>query len=219
MTMATTTAERLDDAGVSQELAVVERSGGEGLELRSAGGRYRARRAASCLLEPQVGDLVVVAVSERGHAWVLAVLERENEEQPLALRTDGDLEIHARGRLGLTGSQEVEVRSGRAGRFAAPRLTFTTFDLEAAVERLVLSGGSAEVNLERAKAAVTFVEQAFERLSTKAQRVYRYIEQLDLTRARQIELRAETTAHIRSKQTFMTSDDLVKVDAGQIHLG
>jgi hypothetical protein len=208
MTMATT-AERLDETQAIQEIARVERvekgeKTGLSLSIRASGGLYR--------------DLVLAAVTSSGRAWVLSILEREEEGAAVRMSTEGDLEIAATGKLDVIGG-EVEVRARREAKLTAPKLSFTAFDLGAAVERLVLAGGSAHVNLESAKTVVSFADQVFERLSTNAKRVYRYIEELDLTRAHQIEVRAETTAHIRSKQTFMTSDDLVKVEADQIHLG
>lgn len=212
------TAERLDETNVIQEVARVEKAGPD-LSVRAAGGLYRAERAVSCVVDPIEGDLVLTAVAPSGRAWVLAILERSDEEAPLRMSTEGDLEIAATGRLGIAGGAEVEVRATREARLVAPKLSLTALDLTGTVERFVLSGGSAHVNLESVKCAVSYADQVFERLSTSAKRIYRYIEELDLTRARQIEMRAETTAHLRSKQTFMSSDDLVKVQADQIHLG
>jgi hypothetical protein len=212
------TAERLDEASVIQEIARVERVGPE-LEVRAAGGLYRARRAVSCVVDPAEGDVVLAALTPTGGAWVLAILDRPIGTAPSKMSIEGDLEIAATGRLALTGGGELEIRAAREAHLVAPKLALTALDLTGAVERLVLSGGSAHVNLESVKTAVSYADQVFERLSTSAKRIYRYIEELDLTRARQIEMRAEATAHLRSKQTFMTSDDVVKVQADQIHLG
>ena len=52
-------------------------------------GSVLAKLAPSCLLAPEVGDVVLLATVPEG-AFVLAVLEREGEDR--RLRVDGDLE-------------------------------------------------------------------------------------------------------------------------------
>jgi hypothetical protein len=46
------------------------------LQVRVGSGEYEARRAVSCLVEPALGDLVLLALHDAG-CHVLAVLERE----------------------------------------------------------------------------------------------------------------------------------------------
>ncbi len=45
------------------------------------GGTIEAKRAMSCMLDPAVGDRVLVALIGDGSAYVLAVLEREAVEK------------------------------------------------------------------------------------------------------------------------------------------
>ena len=53
-----------------------------------------ARAAASCLLRPCVGDRVLSWTGDQG-AWVLAVLERGNEEEPLVLAAAKQISLEA----------------------------------------------------------------------------------------------------------------------------
>src|SRR5690349_5914005 len=56
--------------------------------VESAGGSLEARRAASCLLEPAIGDLVACLQAAPDEIWVVAVLERE-EGVANTLRCEG----------------------------------------------------------------------------------------------------------------------------------
>ena len=61
-------------------------------ETESDEGPVEARRAASCLIEPEVGDRVLLARLPDGGVFVLSVLERESESaarvtSPTAIQT------------------------------------------------------------------------------------------------------------------------------------
>ena len=202
---------------VTQELAIVERVEPE-LYVRAAAGLYRAKRAASCLVAPAPGDRVLVAVAESGEGWVLAVLERA-DEGALPLRFEGDVELSSTGAVRLEGDEGVELRSKRTVGIAARLLDVRAIDVRAATERLGLAGGVAQVSLESAKAVIGTLDTTFERLSSRMKRCYRFVEELDMTRAHEIDTRAEKTLHLRSKNTFVNAEQLVKLEGEQIHLG
>lgn len=63
---------------------VVQSFSEKGCLILGAGGLLRAGRAASCLLQPEVGDRVLVALLEDG-AWILAVLTRKKARGTLLL--------------------------------------------------------------------------------------------------------------------------------------
>jgi hypothetical protein len=87
------------------------------------------------------------------------------------------------------------------------------------VETLAFVGGVANVDLERVKSAIGFLDQTLERLSQRMKRSYRFVEEVDITRAKQIDVRAEENVHVRGKNAMVTAEVLVKMDGQQIHLG
>ncbi|MCB9595840.1 MAG: DUF3540 domain-containing protein [Sandaracinaceae bacterium] len=214
---ATLVPDLLRDGAVTQELGIVERLDPE-LRVRAPGGSYRARPAASCLVGPELGDRVLVAVAATGDAWVLAVLDRASEGA-LPLEVEGDVVLHASGSVRVEGDEGVELRSRAKVGLVARLLDVRAIDVRAATERLGVTGGVAHVSLESAKTVIGLVDQTFERLSTRMKRCYRFIEEIDMTRAHEIDTRADKTIHLRSKNAFVHAEQLVKVEGDQIHLG
>ncbi|MCA9605053.1 MAG: DUF3540 domain-containing protein [Myxococcales bacterium] len=206
------------DADVTQELATVERVEDDAVFVRAPAGLYRARRAASCLVDARVGDRVLVAAAASGEAWVLAVLERA-EAGALPLRFDGDVAIESPGTVSVRGDEGVSLRSKTTVDLVARLLDVRAIDVRAATERLGVTGGVAQVSLESAKAVIGLVDQTFERLSTRMKRYYKFVEEIEMTRAHEIDTRAEKTIHLRSKNAFVHAEQLVKVEGEQIHLG
>ena len=72
------------------------------LTVECDGRGWHCRRAASCVIAPQVGDTVLVT-SVENQIWLLAVLERANAQQA-ELSVPGDLHIHSTGELSLSSS-------------------------------------------------------------------------------------------------------------------
>lgn len=194
---------------VHEELGTVVDRGIEGLRVRTGGGLFVAKRAVSCLVEPEVGDRVLIAVPSEGPLYVLAVLEREREG--VRLTANGPITIETEDRLELKGKTEVAIETKR-------------FDLKAGGAKLALGALEmvarvAETNVEVAKLVAGAVDVVSERLMARAKRSYRFIEEMDVTRARDVDLRAEHTMHMRAKNTVQSAEQLYKVDAEQIHLG
>lgn len=213
-------AQRLDDGTVVQEIGEVVAEEDAHYVVRGASGSVRARRATGCLVAPQVGDTALFAVAKSGAAWILTVLERPDDCTTTHVEVDGDLSLRSRtGAVRLQGEERVELSSRGVVAVASRMLEVHAVDARAFAEKLHLTGTAAEVGIDTLRTVASRVDQVFDRLAQRVKRSYRFVEEMDVTRAHQIDMRAEETVHVRSKNTLMASDDLVKVDAGQIHLG
>ncbi len=77
------------------------------------------------------------------------------------------------------------------------------------------------VQAEVAKVAVLAqeVDSVVTRLSQRAKRVFRFVEELDQTRAGTIDARAQGTLALRAENATISARVLAKVDGEQIHIG
>jgi hypothetical protein len=184
---------RLEHA-VVQHAGEVERAQGSALVVSSAAGVQHARLAASCLLQPQVGDVVLIA-THVNQPYVLAVLERV-ATGPAVLHVEGDARLSASGQLQLQ-AQALEITAERMSIWSrAANWVADAFDL--AAERLRQSGGL---------------------VSLHARAYQRTVEEMELARAGHMDLRAKQLLHLQAEHTVMKSDELVKIDGKQIQVG
>jgi hypothetical protein len=63
------------------------------------------------------------------------------------------------------------------------------------------------------------VDSALGRLTQRAKRVFRFVEEIDQTRAGTVDLRAQGLVGIRGENAVIAARVLAKVDGEQIHLG
>lgn len=180
--------------------------------------RFEARRAASCLLTPELGDRVWF-VAERGEAYVIAVLERA-AVTPAQLHIGGDAELRsAGGTLTISATKELSLRSQQ-------RVTVRGDEVlvHARLGRILLDECSNVLrslftHVGQSTMVAKLVELFAERLSTHSKTSVRTVETVDHVEAGNIDYRAGHSAQLGATHTRVTGSELVKVDGAQIHVG
>ena len=197
---------------------VVQHAGEGRLIVEAGAARLTARRALSCLVEPEPGDIVLLG-GEAERAYILSVLERHGTA-PLRLVAHGDVELVAHGgRLALIGETAVEVVSPARVGVTAPEVSVTGRLGRMMLDKVVHVGNALTSHVQRLKVVGDAIETIMGRIMTRAMRSYRIVEEDDHLRAGGIHHRAEGTLHLRGKNAIVTGSTLAKVDAGQIHIG
>lgn len=186
------------------------------LTVRSGDVTYGARRAVGCLVDPQVGDEVLVALLPDRRAYVLSVLERDGAGVVIAV--EGDCTMKASGTMSVVGAEGMEVLSGGdldvvGGRFSVRALA-TSF----AGESLRVVSRTLDLELERAKVAAKAVDGFFERVTQRAKQTLRITES-DQVVADRIDYAANQTLRMHGAASVLTAEQVVKIDGGQVQLG
>ncbi|MEO7327689.1 MAG: DUF3540 domain-containing protein [Minicystis sp.] len=206
-------ARKIEVKAVFQEFGEVVAINAGLLTVRTALADLTARRAASCLLEPSLGDRVLVATEERGDAYVLAVLEQHNPETA-RLSVEGNLTLRSlRGKVTVAAQEGVDIVSA-----AAVKLMGSAVEVEA-VEALSVLSGVVKAELGKVKMYASTLDSFFERVSLHAKQSFRTVDELDQVKARQIDYAASGNAHLRGENALISADDLVKLNGEQVHIG
>jgi hypothetical protein len=211
----------------ARKLARVETFIESGTIVRSADGAFSARteigemtaaRAASCLVEPTVGDRVLLSVAG-DECYVLAVLSHE-DGAATRLVVDGDLEIHTRkGRLALASPDGIDLVGGKDVSVVAGAFNVNAVTADMVLERLSFLGASLRAEVGKMKLFGGTLDATLDRISHRVKRSFRRVEELDEVRAEQIDYAAGKTLSLKGEQTVMTARGLVKVDGEQVHIG
>jgi hypothetical protein len=207
------TARKIQVKAAFQEFGEVVAVDAELVTVRAALADVTARRAASCLLEPAVGDRVLLVTEERGDAYVLAVLE-QRDTGAATISVEGDLTLRSvHGKVSVAAQEGVDIVTA-----AAARIMASAVDVEA-LEALSILGGAVKAELGKVKLYASTLDAFFERVSQHAQRSLRTVDELDQVKARHIDYAASGDAHLRGENALVTAHDLVKVNGEQVHVG
>ena len=200
------------------EAGRVERIG-EMIAVSLGTGTCEARRAKSCLVAPEVGDSVLCALEPDGAAFVVAVLAGR-EGAPTKLAVDGDLALQARGgRVSLCSSEGVDIVSGGAVAMTSTELHVRAKKGTMAIEELGFFGRLVQAEVAKVSLVAQEVDSVLTRLTQRAKRVFRFVDEIDQTRAGTVDMRAQNLVAIRGENAVISARVLAKVDGEQIHLG
>ncbi|RIX85337.1 DUF3540 domain-containing protein [Acidovorax cavernicola] len=173
------------------------------VEPQQGGAPWHCPLAASCLLQPSTGDVVLVAGPQRDQLFLIAVVTQADPSQS-QLVTDGDLTIRSR-------------RGGIA--LQAPDFSLQADKATLDINDMTYRGAEVRVTALVARFVGRTLETVLDRLSLLTRTSFRLIEEVEQVRAGQIDMQASESLRLHAKNTFVTSKALVKVDAEQIHMG
>lgn len=196
----------------------VIRDGKEDMRVETEEGEFSVRRAVSCLVEPVRDDRVFIAGDLAEGLYVIAVLERE-VDSPLHMALEGDVSLGIRkGRFSVA-AEGIDLVSARDMGLTSPELTVRSRKGTIFIDQLTCIGRDLLAHMEGIRCVGRFLDGIWDRLSQKAKRSYRIVEEIDQVRSGQIDYRAEKNLNIRGRNARIGARDLVKVDGDQIHLG
>jgi len=213
-----TAAKKLGSTEMYLETGTVERILSGTIEVRQGAGTCQARRAKSCLVAPEIGDTVLCASGPEG-AFVLAVLQG-SEGAPTRLAADGDLRIESsNGRVAISSPEGVDLVSGGAVALTSAEVHVRAGKGSVAIEELGFFGRLVQAEVGKIALAAQEVDAALDRLTQRAKRVFRFVEEIDQTSAGTVDVRAQNLVGIRGENAVIAARVLAKIDGEQIHLG
>jgi hypothetical protein len=211
-------ARTLDTGAVTHEAGSVVAASRAGLKVETSSGTFLVKRAASCLLEPKVGDLVEMSLVAGGGGYVVAVLEREAGAAS-RIAVDGDLELAPKGRLRAASTEGIELVSEEDVQVVAGRVAVRAVDLSATFDRLTSLGRFVHQQVDKVRSVSTTVDLVAERLTQTVDRCYRFVAESDTLRAGRVDMQAAEILRVHANNSVVTAEQLVKLDGGQIHMG
>lgn len=187
------------------------------LRVECEGETLLAEAAVTCLIEPRVGDRVLLA--EAGEErYVLAVLRRESPDATLSFA--GDVDVKARhGRIRLAGQDGVDLCSGTTVGLSAPCVRLSAETAEVKASATVVQSANVDVTTDQARLAARNVETVVERLYQRLRCLFRRVEETEDVEAGSIIARAKRMLHLKGHFANIVGRKHVRVDGDQVHVG
>lgn len=178
-----------------------------------------ARLAASCLVEPAIGDRVLVAGDLEGDIFVIAVLEQK-DASATRITVEGDLHLGVpKGRFSVVSAHGVDLVSAGDIALTSTELAVRSDKAQVFFDQLSYVGRKVLAQAGALKFVGGMFDTIAERISQKVKRSYRVVEEIDQVRSNQIDYRAEKNMSLKGQNALVTADELVKIEGDQIHLG
>lgn len=177
------------------------------------------RRAASCLLKPQMGDTVLVSGPDSCRVFLIAVLEQADPTVS-RIEADGALVVGGNAQsVTIESDVGVSVRSGAALDMVAAQWTMRAGSADCSLDDVRFTTRTLDATMGTMKAIGKVFETVADRVVQMTRSTLRIVEGIDQSRVGHLDCKASDTVRIHAKHTMVTAQDLVKVDGSQIHMG
>lgn len=212
-------ARKRDFGSAFQECGVISESEESYFAVETNSGTWKAKQATSCLIQPLVGDKVLVSVDPSNGCYVLAILERQ-KGKTYSLAFDSDVELKvSNGRFTLASQEGLDLASAKDVNLVSSDLKVYSTRGEVGVDRLFFLGSFLQAQLERISLIAGVFDSVLERLSQKVKWSYRTIEESEHVKAGGLHYVAKKLLSLRGKYSMITAKKDVKIDGERIHMG
>lgn len=178
----------------------------------------RALRADSCLIEPECGDSVLVCNPGSQNAYVLAVLARARPQEA-CLQLPGGVALQTtQGQL-LVQACRIDLQASQCVALEAPQVCLSGIAGELRFQQLSASAQDVWARFGAVSSVAQSITSSVGRLVQKARDSFRWIENLDETRAGRVRMQVRERFDLKARHTTLLADRQVKIDGQKIDLG
>ncbi|MEO7031576.1 MAG: DUF3540 domain-containing protein [Herbaspirillum sp.] len=180
----------------------------------------RAQRAASCLIEPECGDTVLLCAGggTQAGAYILAVLTRA-DNTGATLHLPGAVEMTTQhGKLRVNATQ-LELTAHDSVSLQAPKIELDGLAGKLQFHRIDANAQEFNGRIGNISLLAQNVHSTVDRLIQKARNSFRWIENLDETRAGRVRMQITDRFQLKARHASMIAEDQVKIDGKKIDLG
>ena len=203
------------------EYGIVQ-SGGERLySVLTSFGEVMSEQAVSCLIQPQAGDTVLLSVDVTDNCFILSVLKRELcEKVRTEILFDGDVDLHVRGGgLSLTSDKDMSFASREGLALASRKISVHADKGVATIGKLSFIGKILQSQVKRIKVIANTVENSFRRLTQRMDDSFRFVKEHEEVQSKSARYLVEDTLTMHSKNAVHMAEEIVAINAEQVHLG
>jgi len=176
------------------------------------------RRAASCLLRPGVGDLVLVSGPNSTRAYLIAVIEQADGAVS-HIDAAGELKLGGQAGVSIESAGDVRIQSGAALEMKSRQWGLHAGQGRCHVDEMRYTSQAVDATVGRFRLVGKVFEVVADRIVQMARNALRMVDEIDQVRVGHLDCKATETVRIHGNHTVVTGKDLVKVDAAQIHMG
>jgi len=202
----------------SLEEAVVIGGGNDNWIIQTSSATYKAKKAFSCLVCPEIGDKVLSVSLASGGSNILAILERKHA-QTTHLKFDGNVDISASQSIRMMASERLDAYSAKTMSFDSNDLTVRSNTSTVLFETLSVTGNEAKQSINKIHVLAKYIETVSETSKQVMKNSFRLVSGLESIQAGEMLQKIKKRFTVQSKQASILAEEDAKVNAKRVHLG
>jgi hypothetical protein len=179
---------------------------------------YSGKVAFSCLVQPEVGDIVLWSRSDGGKIYILGIAERP-DEQDATLAFPANTNLHVNGSLNVISSESITLLSAEKMTCSADQTFHKSRETVIDYDKTTARGDSLDASVENIRLYSSLIQTMAKQVFIRAKDYFRRTEGSDEIQAKQMTRTAKGIYSMESKYTVMVSKKDTKIDGERIHMG
>jgi hypothetical protein len=173
-----------------------------------------------CLIRPKQGDKVLLSLDGSGQGYILSVLERELAGDRTDMDFQGNVCLNVKqGDFVIQSDRDISLISNNHLHCASDEFSISARRGKALVNTMTLVGHAVSTQVERITAVALNVEHTFRRFTQRLENAFRFIKDHEEIQTKSTRYLVDDLMAVHTKNTDLTSEEIVKINAEQIHLG
>lgn len=198
--------------------AVVIGGGNNNWIIQSDTGTCNAKKSVSCLVCPEIGDIVLIVSMASGGSNILAILERK-QSHTTHLKFDNNVNISSTQSIRLFANERIDAVSGDKMSFDSKQLSFHSKIVSMIFDKMNVTGNEAVHAISKIQVMAKYIETVSETSKQAMKNSFRLISGLDSTKAGEMLQMVKNRFTVQSKQATILADEDAKLNAKRVHLG
>jgi len=198
--------------------ALVVGGGSNSWMIQTKSGTFKAKKAFSCLVCPEIGDKVLNVSLASGDISILAILERK-QPQTTQLKFEGNVEISATKSVRMLAGDRLDALARSKITLDSTALNIRATQTDVLFENLNVTGTEANHNIGKIQVIAKTIEMVCETSKQVMKNSFRLISGLDSVTADEVLQTIKKRFTLKSKQVSMLAEDDARLNGKRVHLG
>ncbi|MBC8440584.1 MAG: DUF3540 domain-containing protein [Deltaproteobacteria bacterium] len=186
--------------------------------INMTGDTIKAKKAFSCIIDPQPGDIIICSESENGMIYILGIIERP-ATQKMNISFPSDVAFQAnQGSLNIHFSDNVTIASKDVN-FFSKKVIHKSQEAIVSYDNITANGNELQASFKTVRLISNLINTMAKQVIDRFKGYIRSTEDNDMVKAGQMTRRADGLCSIDSKYTIMNSKKITKIDGEKILMG
>ncbi len=191
---------------------------GNEIVITASGNQRTAKKAFSCLVEPEIGDRVICTRDTDGTYYIMGIAERpEKKDMRLSFPADTRIEA-ANGRLNVHSLNALTFASKKINCFS-DQTVYKSHDTLVSSNRVTATGGDLQAHFKTVRLISNLINTIARQAIEKFSGYIRSTENVDMVKSGQMTRKSEGLYSLDSQHTLMNSREITKIDGEKILMG
>ena len=191
----------------------------ESIVIDVSGVPQTAKLAFSCLVRPEIDDIVMYSQHESGLCYVLGIIERPGETE-MSIDLPGDATIQTRtGSLSMISGTSVNLLAGKKINSISDQVVHKSREAYVDYDEITAKGKSLQASFTNIRVFSELMSSMGKQVIDKFKSYIRHSEDFDQVKAGQMTREVSGLYSMDSKYTILVSKKDTKIDGERIHMG